>query len=154
MDVEILDFAPEHAAWFRTLNVEWLEKYYRVEPIDELVLSNPIDKVIRPGGDILFARLGGKIVGTAALKHAGDGVYELTKMAVTESAQGLGLGRRLLEACVDRFRERGGKRLFLESQRRLGAALKLYESSGFEHVERPVPSQYERADVYMEYRGP
>ena len=150
-DVEIVGFEPVYAPYFRSLNVEWLEKYYRIEAIDEEVLSNPREKIIQPGGDILFALLGGCVAGTVALKHDGDGVYELTKMAVTSNYQGLGLGRKLLEACVKRYRQLGGSLLYLESQRRLKPALRLYESSGFRHAPRPRPSAYQRADVYMVY---
>lgn len=46
------------------------------------------------GGAILFALLGDAVVGTCALKQEGEGVFELTKMAVDESHQGLGIGRR------------------------------------------------------------
>ena len=151
--VEIVGFRPELAPYFRELNVEWLEKYYRVEAIDEEVLSNPVEKVIEPGGDILFAILDGTVVGTVALKHDGGGVFEMTKMAVTEAAQGLGIGRRLLEACVERYRQLAGSTLYLESQSRLKPALKLYESAGFQHPRRPKPSAYDRADVYMVYSG-
>ena len=151
--VEILDFDPSLAAHFRDLNVEWLEKYFRVEPLDHEVLNHPIKHVIEPGGAILFARVGGQVVGTAALKHHGNAVYELTKMAVTENSQGLGIGRRLLEASIDRYRELGGEKLYLESQSGLGTAVGLYERSGFRHEAPPRPPAYERADVYMVYRG-
>ncbi len=151
-DVEILDFAPEYAADFGRLNREWLEKYFRVEPIDEIVLDNPQKKVIDEGGAILFARRHGDIVGTVALKHQGGGVYELTKMAVTDRAQGGGIGRLLLEAALARYESLPGKRLYLESHSSLKTALTLYESGGFVHEPPPEPSDYERADVYMVYR--
>ncbi len=151
--VEILDFEPSLAAYFRDLNVEWLEKYFRVEPLDHEVLNDPLRHVIEPGGVILFARAGTEIVGCAALKHQGDAVYELTKMAVTERCQGQGIGRRLLEASIARYRALGGQKLYLESQSGLGTAVGLYERSGFEHATPPGPPAYERADVYMVYRG-
>ena len=43
-DLEIVGFRLEYAAYFRTLNVEWLDKYYRVEAIDEEVLSNIVSE--------------------------------------------------------------------------------------------------------------
>ena len=152
-NVEISGFRPAYAPYFRSLNVEWLEKYYRVEAVDEEILSHPRERVLDPGGDILFALVDGQVAGTVALKHDGNGIYELTKMAVTADYQGLGLGRKLLEACVERYRQLNGTMLYLESQRRLKPALRLYESSGFEHAPRPRPSAYERADVYMIYTG-
>ena len=152
-DVEVLDFEPSLAPFFRDLNIDWLEKYFHVEPIDHEVLNHPEKYVIEPGGTILFARVGDDVVGTVALKFHGDGVYELTKMAVTPASQGLGIGRRLLNACIDRFREVGGTRMYLESHSSLETAIRLYEGYGFEHEERPNPAAYERADVYMVFRG-
>jgi ribosomal protein S18 acetylase RimI-like enzyme len=151
-EVQILPFAPRHAADFKRLNFEWLQKYFRIEPIDERVLSNP-RAIIRAGGAIFVARRKGKIVGTCALINDGDGVYELSKMAVTANCQGLGLGRRLLDACIDAYKARaGGRLLFLETNSVLKPAIRLYESVGFEHAPSPHASHYERADVYMVYR--
>ena len=151
-DLQIVDFAPEFAAAFERLNLEWLEKYFWVEDIDRVVLSNPQAEVIDHGGHILFARIDDGIVGTVALKHHRDGSFELTKMAVTVSRQGLGLGRALLVAAIGRFNEIGGKFLFLESHSSLATAIRLYESAGFEHAPHPTGSDYERSDTYMVYR--
>jgi GNAT superfamily N-acetyltransferase len=118
------------------------------------VLSEPEKHILEPGGQIFFARVGDEVVGTCALMPESPGVYELTKMAVTEGHQGLGLGRRLIEAVIDEYHRRGGTELFLESQRKLQAALKLYESVGFEMQPGVKPgTHYQRADVYMIYRG-
>ena len=145
----IVDFSEGYGDAFSRLNREWLEKYFRVEPIDEVVLSDPVGTVLNDGGVILYAVEGKAALGTVALKHHGAGVFELTKMAVTETAQGRGLGRQLLIAAIERYRTAGGRRLFLESHSSLEPALALYESAGFRHVPRPSPSDYERADVYM-----
>ncbi len=151
-EVQILPFALRHAAEFKRLNLEWVRKFFRVEPIDEQVLSNP-RAIVRNGGAVFFARRAGKIVGTCAVINDGDGVYELSKMAVTANCQGLGIGRRLLEACIGAFKSCvGGRLLFLETNSVLKPAIKLYESAGFEHTPSPHASMYERADVYMVYR--
>lgn len=152
-EVQILEFSSELSRHFHDLNVEWLEKYFRVEPIDEDIMGNPQARVIDPGGIILFASMDDRVLGTVALKHHGDGVYELTKMAVTAESQGLGIGRRLMQACIGRFEQIGGRKLYLESHSSLAPALALYESAGFEHTDRPEPSDYERSDVYMVWRG-
>ena len=152
LDVEIVDYVPGLAADFRNLNIEWLERYFVVEPIDEEILGDPDGRIIAPGGAILFARVNGAIVGTVALKHHGKQVYELTKMAVTAPSQGYGIGRMLLRACLERYHALGGKHLFLESHSSLGPALHLYETAGFRHADRPHPSEYVRADVHMVYR--
>ena len=153
-DVRIVPYSPELREHFYRLNAEWLIKYYNIEPIDHAVMSDPEAHILAPGGAILFALVGDEVVGTCALLPESPGVYELTKMAVTERHQGLGLGRRLIEAAIAEFRRRGGTELFLESQRRLQAALRLYESVGFELQPGPKPgTHYQRADVYMSFRA-
>ena len=149
--VDIVDFAECYGDAFARLNIEWLEEYFVVEPIDHEVLSNPCRYIIEPGGAILYACLEGRAIGTVALKHDGDGVFELTKMAVTASCQGMGIGRQLLCAALGRFHDLGGERLYLESNSSLAPALALYESAGFRHETPPERSDYVRADVYMVY---
>lgn len=154
-EIRIVDYRPELREHFYRLNAEWLVKYYSIEPIDHAVMSDPETHILAPGGAILFAALGDDIVGTCALLPDSPGVYELSKMAVTERYQGLGLGRRLIDAAIAEFRRRGGTCLFLESQRRLQAALRLYASVGFELQPGVKPgTHYQRADVYMIFRDP
>lgn len=152
-DLEIIDFAPAYAAAFEALNREWLEKLFRVEEIDQNMLTDPEGTIIAQDGVILFARRSGDIVGTVALKHQGDKVFELTKMAVSPDARGGGIGRQLLRAAIDRFLAIKGSRLYLESHSSLTDAIHLYETAGFIHEAPPAPSEYARADVYMVYRG-
>ncbi len=153
-EVEIIDFESKYAAAFKQLNVEWLEKYFYVEAIDEEVLSNPEKYIIEPGGKIFIALSDGKPIGTAALIADGEDSYELSKMSVTQNIQGKGVGRLLVNKAISYFRESGRKRLFLESNSKLKPALKLYESVGFEFKTKPDgESHYQRADVYMEYCG-
>jgi putative acetyltransferase len=153
-DIRVVDFASCWRDDFARLNLEWLERWFTVEPVDREVLSNPETHLLANGGRILFAIAGpdgaARAVGTVALLHEGDGVYELTKMAVDPVMRGRGVGRRLMLAALDTFRALGGRELFLESSSKLGPALALYESVGFVHHPAPRPgSHYARADVYM-----
>ncbi len=150
-ELQLIDFAPAHADAFRRLNLEWLEKYFWVEEIDQTILSDPQAEIIDHGGHILFARIDDEIVGTVALKHHGDGTFELTKMSVTSSWQGAGIGRALMIAAIERFDEVNGRKMYLETHISLGAAIALYESAGFVHRTPPTASEYARADTYMVY---
>ena len=152
-DIRVVDWDPRYGDAFGRLNREWLNKYFRVEAVDEPVLDNPEVHVLAHGGVILYALAKDEVVGTVALKHQGDDVFELTKMAVTEGSQGQGIGRHLLCAAIARYEEIGGQRLYLESNSRLAPALALYESAGFRHETPPEASDYARADVYMVYRA-
>lgn len=122
-----------------------------VEPHDREVLGNPECIILAGGGQILFAvDEADRAIGTVALMPQGDGLWELTKMAVSPPARGRGIGRRLMEAVLDLYRTLGGRGLFLESSSKLPTALALYESVGFHHHPAPRPgSHYARADVHM-----
>jgi GNAT superfamily N-acetyltransferase len=151
--IEIMPFEARHAPDFKDLNLEWLRRFFHVEPIDEDVLSHP-ERIIAGGGAIFMARAQDRIVGTVALLKSGERRFELTKMAVTPAWQGQGISRLLLNAAIAAFHAAGGGELYLESSRILTPALTLYESAGFAHAPRPQgPSHYDRADVYMVYRG-
>jgi GNAT superfamily N-acetyltransferase len=91
-------------------------------------------------------------VGCCALVATVSGEFEVAKMAVTERCQRAGVGRRLLEEAIAAAKAAGATRLFLETNRKLGAAIRLYESLGFRHIpaERVVASPYARSDVSME----
>ena len=151
VSVQIVEFASPYAADFKRLNLEWLEKYFYVEAIDELVLGNPQAEIIDRGGQILFALHEGEVCGTVALKYCDAGCYELTKMAVTERRQGLGFGRALMFAAISKFEQLAGKKLYLETHSSLTTAIALYESAGFVHTAPPKASDYARADTYMVY---
>ncbi len=151
-DLQIVDFTPAHADAFLRLNLEWLEKYFCVESIDRLVLSNPQAEIIDQSGYILFAMVNGEAVGTVALKYFAGGIFELTKMAVTGPQQGTGVGRALLCAAIDRFKAVSGEMLYLETHSSLTTAIGLYERAGFVRRMPPRPSEYARADTYMIYQ--
>lgn len=150
--IEIIPFERRYAKDFKRLNLEWVEKYFRVEPVDEQVLSHP-QPIIKEGGAIFLARADREIIGTCALISEGHGLYELSKMSVTDGYRGLGVGRRLLTAAIDAFELIGSGTLFLETNSILTPAITLYESAGFVHEAPPAKSPYARADVYMVYRG-
>lgn len=147
-NIDIIPFSINHKEAIKTLNLEWLQKNFKVEPKDELVLS-PIEEIINKGGKIYYAQHLDEIVGTVSLLKINTTTFELSKMAVTEKAQGLGIGRQLIEFCIEEAQKLGIQKLILYSNRQLKSALHLYESFGFKEI--PVESGvYERADIKME----
>lgn len=146
----ILPYRPDFKPQFKSLNIEWIEKYFKVEAADLKALDDP-DKIIADGGAIHFADIGGVLVGVCTLvklpsEHDYD--YELAKMGITPGHQGKGLGRLLATSIVEKARQQGAKTLFLESNRRLTPALTLYASLGFEELPFS-PSVYDRSDIQM-----
>ena len=154
-NVEI-EFLPleigEDGTAFRTLNEEWISRYFVLEPKDRETLGDPENTILRKGGRIFMVWTGGEAVGCVALIPMGDGVYELSKMAVSPAMRGQGIGRRLLEYAIGQARTMGASSLFLGSNSVLKNAVHLYESVGFSHVppEKLPEMHYARADVFME----
>ncbi|HPN70501.1 MAG TPA: GNAT family N-acetyltransferase [Saprospiraceae bacterium] len=148
-EVEIIHFSDELKEHIKTLNYEWLEKYFHIEPGDEYSLSNPREAIIDKGGYIFYAKYGDEIVGTASLLKKSEDVFELGKMAVTDRVRGKGIGTILLEYCLDFAKEKEIPKLILYSNTRLTSALHIYKKYGF--VEIPLETGlYERADIKLE----
>lgn len=150
--MRIVGWDPRYAADFDRLNRWWLERWFTLEPLDEAYLRDPQGKVIAHGGEIFFALEDGDDapVGCCAAVPHGEGVVELAKLGVAESAHGRGIGRALCVAVIGFARARGAARVMLVSNSRLAPALRLYESLGFVHAPIPFAKPYEDADVYME----
>ena len=151
-EVSIREFEPGDEAAFRELNEEWIRHYFVIEPKDEAVFADPRGSILDRGGRIFIAFQDCQPIGCCALLRMNSGEFEVAKMAVTESYRGNGIGRRILEKAISEARASGARRLYLETNRKMQPAIRLYESLGFRHVppERLVPSSYARCDVYME----
>lgn len=147
-DVDIVDYRAEYRELFKTLNLEWLEKYFTVEPVDLEVLEKPED-ILREGGIILFAKLGDEVVGTCALLRQGD-QWELTKMAVTQAHQGRKIGKKLMLAIIERARRLGIAQLYLVTNSGLTPAVNLYRGMGFRVTRSGPHPKYQRGDLTME----
>ena len=147
--MEIVHFRAEHAEAFRTLNEAWIGKYFTLEPKDREVLGDPQGKIVDKGGRVFMALKDGVAVGCAALLKMDDGGYEVAKMTVSEDLRGSGLGKRLMQRCIDAGAELGATRLYLETNSGLAPALGLYRAMGFRDL-APTETPYVRADVFME----
>ena len=150
-NIEIVEFENKYAGYFKTLNYEWLKKYFWIEKEDQEILSNPEDEIINKGGFIFFAKEKDEVLGTAALIKHEDGSFELAKMAVTEKAQGRQIGKKLSHTIIDRARRENVGTIYLETSKRLQAACNLYKKLGFEQVEfnSSEGSKYGRASIKL-----
>ena len=150
--MQIVEFAPQHAQAFRTLNEAWIAKYFAIEAKDREVLDDPQGKIIARGGRIFMAFKDGAPVGCVALIAMADGGYEVAKMTVAEDLRGAGLGRMLMQRCIEAGAEAGAPRLYLETNSSLAPALALYRRMGFTDVAPPEKLVYARGDTWMERR--
>ncbi|MFD2932906.1 GNAT family N-acetyltransferase [Spirosoma flavum] len=148
-DVYIIPYSPEYQPDFKRLNVNWISHFFTVEPHDLEQLDHPEAHIMPNDDQIFFAGIGDEIVGCVAMVNMGETGFELAKMAVSPSAQGKGIGRKLCLAAINYARQLGIKTVWLESNRILTPALTMYASVGFCEVPS-VPTPYSRADIRME----
>lgn len=148
--LSIIPFRPDLASAFAELNRAWIERFFLLEESDWKVLRDPHAAIIVPGGQIFFAMDGARAVGTVAAIRVSASSYELAKMAVSPTHQGRGIGERLGRGVIEHARAARAEKVYLETNSSLGSAIRLYERLGFVHGTPPVPSDYARADVYME----
>lgn len=87
------------------------------------------------------AEIDGKIVGGGGIfptPGLPEDTCELVKMYLIPEARGIGLGRSMVEKCLDTARESGFKRIYLESMPELRQALRTYEKLGFTYLCSPM----------------
>ncbi len=147
-EIEIVKYSPKYKDEFKSLNIEWLEKYFTVEEEDEKILSDP-EIIIAGGGEIFFAVEDDRAVGTCAVIKKSKKEFELTKMAVTEKARGKQIGKKLALTAIGFSYSEGAKNLTLETSIKLNAAISLYEKLGFEYVNKNTDSKYKRKTFKM-----
>jgi ribosomal protein S18 acetylase RimI-like enzyme len=146
--VKIIDYRPEHQPYFEKFNRQWIEKYFFMEPVDEFVLTDPEEALLKPGGAILMATCDGTIAGTVALRKVDEKTFEFTKMAVDEKFRRKGIAEAISYASFKKAKELGATTVILYSNSILTPAIRLYEKLGFKHI--PVGNtEYKRSDVKM-----
>ena len=146
--IRIVDYRPEHQRYFESLNREWIEKLFTMEPVDEFVLTDPEEAILKNGGAILMAEYDGTVAGTVGLRKVEPTVYEFTKMAVDERFRRLGIAEAICYASFRKAKALGAKQVILYSNTLNAGAIKLYEKVGFQHI-LVEPGTYKRANVKM-----
>ena len=89
------------------------------------------------------------VVGTVAIKRIDDATAEMKALYLSSELRGRGFGYKLLDTAVCYAKDRGYKRVVLDSMSAYKDALKLYEKYGFTRTARYNDNKF--ADVFMEY---
>jgi GNAT superfamily N-acetyltransferase len=130
--------------WHRARHVEdidLIERYFDRRAFDEELAGLP-GKYARPRGRLLLAYVDGTPAGCVALHDLGDGICEMKRMFVPEVFRGRGVGRALAERIIAEGKGAGYRVMRLDTSRRQGEAVRLYERAGF----RRIPPYSDLAD--------
>jgi putative acetyltransferase len=95
----------------------------------------------------------GKIIGGAGIKqldNSEENICELQKMYFLPEARGLGLGKKLMDLCLEKATEFGFESCYIETMTYMEAALKLYRKSGFGYLEQQIGNTgHNSCEVWM-----
>ena len=93
------------------------------------------------------------VVGGAGIIHttglAAD-TCELVKLYLSPEVRGKGIGKALMERCIDAAKKAGYKKVYLETMPELIAAIPMYEQFGFTYLTGPLGnSGHTGCDIWM-----
>lgn len=93
-------------------------------------------------GSVYFvAESEGKILGGGGLFPSPGlppGTCELVKMYLLPEARGIGLGKKIIEACIHYARQSGYRHIYIETMPELQQAMRTYEKFGFRYLTAPL----------------
>ena len=149
-DIIIKQYDHQYHQQFKEISLDWLKRNNLYEEADNDLLDNPL-VYIKKGSSIFLAHFNDKVVGTISLIPIDKDNYEILKLGVVDGYKGLGIGRKLMQICIDICKEKKIQSIVLESSSKLESALKLYEKLGFKHIE-VANAHFLSADVKMELK--
>ena len=85
----------------------------------------------------------GKVIGCAGidrLENAEPSICELQKMYFLPEGRGIGMGTKMIEKCLEKAKEFGFTKCYLETMPFMEDAQKLYKKTGFYHLENSLGS--------------
>ncbi|MBT3979881.1 MAG: MarR family transcriptional regulator [Bacteriovoracaceae bacterium] len=101
------------------------------------------EQYMSPGWCYFVAKKDDQILGGGGigpLEGADKGICELKKMYFYPEGRGLGLGKKVLKACIDEAQDLGYEKCYLETLEGMHHAKKLYEKFGFISLAGPMGS--------------
>ena len=93
------------------------------------------------GAKYWILELDNKIVGGCGVyptEGLPGGCCELVKLYLLPEARNKGLGKKLIEMCLDSAQQFGFREVYLETLPELSKSIPLYEKCGFEYLDHPL----------------
>ena len=95
----------------------------------------------KPNAVYFVVESDGKIIGGAGIDRLENGeanICELQKMYFLREARGLGMGKKMIQLCLQKAKEFGFKKCYLETMVYMEDAQKLYRKTGFNNIDAPI----------------
>ena len=106
-----------------------------------------------PNSAYFIAERDGTLLGGAGIFPTDglpEGTCELVKMYLSPSARGMGLGRHMINRCLEVAKQTGFSSVYLETMPELKKAVSVYEKFGFTYLQGPMGnSGHNGCDIWM-----
>lgn len=119
------------------------------EPMLADTLSNAETFVPPLGAAYVAKNDDGDVVGIGFMRPVGGDAFEIKRVFVRRKARGLGVGKALMHALIERAKREGAKEMLLDSSKTLSEATALYEKLGFTYTD-PYPQSSHFGDKSLE----
>ena len=149
-EIKFREFTAKDSEQFKALNIEWLKKYFEVEPIDERVLCNPRSEILDSGGFIFMAEIKDEVIGTFAFIKKGNQIFEFSKMAIDPKFRNKGYGNVMMQFAISFAKKYRWNKIILYSNTILKNSIHLYFKYGFIEVPMEADVIYSRGNIKME----
>lgn len=90
---------------------------------------------------LFVAEEDGLILGCCAIfptDNLPEDTTELAKFYLSKESRGKGIGKLLLEKCLEKAKDLGYENVYLESIPEFSKAVSIYEKQGFQYLEKPL----------------
>jgi GNAT superfamily N-acetyltransferase len=113
---------------------QWLSMSLCFQSFEEELADLP-GKYAPPSGRLYLARIDAETVGCIALRQIEEGICEMKRLFLRDSARGKGVGVALIEKVISDAIEIGYERMRLDTYPpKMGKAVSLYEAHGFYEI--------------------
>lgn len=106
-----------------------------------------------PLSEYFIAEKAGVLLGGAGIYPTDalpEGTCELVKMYLSPAARGMGLGRSMINRCMEAAKAKGFQQMYLETMPELKKAVSVYEKFGFTYLSGPMGnSGHNGCDIWM-----
>ena len=128
---------------------QWLGLSLCFQSFEEELAKLP-GKYAPPDGRLYLARLDGEVCGCIALRKLEEGVCEMKRLYLRESARGNGIGLALIEKLIDEAKAIGYQRMRLDTHPpKMGKAVNIYKAHGFNEIQ-PYYDNPHKGVLFME----
>jgi len=125
----------------------------RTTVLGDPTLNTMYENYQQPNAFYFVVENNGEIIGGCGLKQLDgceESICELQRMFLLSESRGTGIGKQLIQRCIEKARQFNYKKMYLESLAQMHSAIGLYEKSGFKRIEKSLGNTgHGGCDIFM-----